>query len=171
MSETFLPGINRRYLGSFVGLFHALSSISALVIGNYLFLQCFLLGNDILASSEEDNSSILPTIFHVTTGLSGECSITWSSSTLLSSTSYVEIYPLFHTQGCCFSSFGNRSNLISILQPVWKIRVWQQNRCKTQTELVVVLHWYYVQFIHSCIVTYLMKLFKTSWLVKLWQWW
>eukprot|EP00986_Skeletonema_menzelii_P001539 scaffold407_cov142-Skeletonema_menzelii.AAC.2 len=71
MSGNFLPGINRRYLGSFVGLFHAVSSVAALVIGNYLFLQCFLLGNDILASSEVDNSSLLPTIFHVTTGASG----------------------------------------------------------------------------------------------------
>jgi len=69
--ETFLPGLNRRYLSSFVGLFHALCSVIALVVGNYLFIQCFLLGNDILASSEVDGSSFLPTIFHVTTAASG----------------------------------------------------------------------------------------------------
>ena len=72
MSDNFLPGINRRYLGSFAGLLHAVSSVAALLVGNYLFLHCFLLGNDILASSEVDNSSLLPTIFHVTTGASGE---------------------------------------------------------------------------------------------------
>ena len=71
--ETFLPGINKRYLKSFVGLLHALCSVIALVVGNYLFLQCFLLGNDILASSGVDGSSLLPTIFHVTTAVSGEC--------------------------------------------------------------------------------------------------
>jgi len=69
--STFLPGINKRYVKSFVGLFHATSSVVALVLGNYLFVQCFLLRNDILASSEVDNSSILPTIFHVATVLSG----------------------------------------------------------------------------------------------------
>ncbi|KAL7440803.1 hypothetical protein ACHAXM_007479 [Skeletonema potamos] len=71
--STALPGMKKRYLSSFIGLFHATSSSVALIVGNYLFLQCFLLRNDILASSEVNNgsSSKLPTIFHVATSISG----------------------------------------------------------------------------------------------------
>ena len=61
-------GINKRYLQTYTGLLHATSSIVALLIGNYLFLQCILLGNDVFDSS---SGSLLPTIFHVATFLSG----------------------------------------------------------------------------------------------------
>lgn len=65
--STFL-GIQTRYLESYIGLLHGLSSFISLIVGNYLFLQCFLLRNNLL----EDDASLLPSIFHVATAVSGE---------------------------------------------------------------------------------------------------
>lgn len=64
----FLGVIPRRYLDSYIGMLHGTSSFVALIVGNYLFLNCFLLRNDILL----DDDSFLPSIFHVATALSGE---------------------------------------------------------------------------------------------------
>lgn len=63
----FLGVIPRRYLDSYIGMLHGTSSFVALIVGNYLFLNCFLLRNDILL----DDDSFLPSIFHVATALSG----------------------------------------------------------------------------------------------------
>ena len=65
--STFL-GIEKRYLASFTGLFHGLSSFVALIVGNYIFIQCFMLGNE----SSLDDDALLPSIFHVATAVSGK---------------------------------------------------------------------------------------------------
>ena len=46
-SGKFLGVIHRRYLRSFVGLIHALSSLVALVLGNFFFVQVILRNIDI----------------------------------------------------------------------------------------------------------------------------
>ena len=61
----FLGVVDRRYLKSYTGLVHSISSLTALIIGNYLFIRCIILGhNSVFFGS-------LPTIFHAATLTSG----------------------------------------------------------------------------------------------------
>ena len=61
----FLGVVDRRYLKSYTGLVHSISSLTALIIGNHLFIRCIILGhNSVFFGS-------LPTIFHAATLTSG----------------------------------------------------------------------------------------------------
>lgn len=61
----FLGTIHKRYVQTYIGSFHAISSVVALIFGNYLFLQYIILGHDM------SSLSTIPTIFHISTLLSG----------------------------------------------------------------------------------------------------
>ena len=56
----FLGIIQKKYLQTYIGLLHFLSSITSLLVGNYLFLKHIALGyNDI--------NNIITTTFHIST--------------------------------------------------------------------------------------------------------
>jgi len=60
----FLGIIQKKYLQTYIGLLHFLSSITSLLVGNYLFIQHIALGyNDI--------NNIITTTFHISTLFSG----------------------------------------------------------------------------------------------------
>ena len=65
-SPNFLGIINRKYLSSFVGVIHFLSSVTALLLGNYLFLQRIILNNN-----EDQINKDTKIIFHISSALSG----------------------------------------------------------------------------------------------------
>ena len=65
-SGKFLGVIHRRYLRSFVGLIHALSSLVALVLGNFFFVQVILRNIDI-----ENMGDTITSALHVSSAFSG----------------------------------------------------------------------------------------------------
>ncbi len=65
-SGKFLGIIRRRYLRSFVGLLHALSSIVALALGNFAFVQVILRGID-----NDNVGDSIKVAFHVSAAASG----------------------------------------------------------------------------------------------------
>jgi len=58
-------GVDKRFLRSYTGLVHSVSSLIALFIGNYLFIRCIILGQDVFFGS------VLPTMFHTASITSG----------------------------------------------------------------------------------------------------
>ena len=62
----FLGVVDKRYLRSYNGLVHSISSLIALIIGNYLFIRCIILGHDVFSGSGR-----LPTMFHAASMASG----------------------------------------------------------------------------------------------------
>ena len=60
----FLGIIQKKYLQTYIGLLHFLSSITSLLVGNYLFIQHIALGYN-------DMNNIITTTFHIATLFSG----------------------------------------------------------------------------------------------------
>ena len=76
----FLGIIHKRYVQTYIGSLHALSSLLALFIGNYLFVRCIVLGqydDDVIVDDDnnnnlfKNNNDTLITLFHISTLLSG----------------------------------------------------------------------------------------------------
>ena len=62
----FLGIIHKRYVQTYIGSLHALTSLLALLLGNYLFVRCIVLDNNNL-----NNNDTITILFHMSTLLSG----------------------------------------------------------------------------------------------------
>lgn len=62
----FLGIVDKRYIRTFTGLLHAIASVAALIIGNYLFVQVIVLNH----SYDDRHIDFMATVFHVLTFLS-----------------------------------------------------------------------------------------------------
>lgn len=63
----FLGIIPKRYIQTYIGLLHVITSLLALILGNYLFLQCIILGR----RNINNNLQNISTVFFISTLLSG----------------------------------------------------------------------------------------------------
>jgi len=70
----FLDLLNRRYIRTFHGIIHGFGSIIALILGNYIFFERVLIGNNVgvVFASDDDSSTdsysfleIASTIYHL----------------------------------------------------------------------------------------------------------
>ena len=62
----FLGIIHKRYVQTYIGSLHALTSLLALLLGNYRFVRCIVLDNNNL-----NNNDTITILFHISTLLSG----------------------------------------------------------------------------------------------------
>mmetsp|Transcript_16654 Transcript_16654/g.25375 ORF Transcript_16654/g.25375 Transcript_16654/m.25375 type:complete len:379 (-) Transcript_16654:399-1535(-) len=72
--KKFLGMIDTRYLRTFTGLVHALASIVALFLGNYLFVQIIIMGKEPIVDQQNSRSYLYDTtttLFHIGALLSG----------------------------------------------------------------------------------------------------
>jgi len=67
---TFL-GVDKRYVQTYTGLLHAISSLAALIFGNYLYARCILLGSIDSEGSSGYYHDELQTLFYVSALVSG----------------------------------------------------------------------------------------------------